>query len=214
MDNLPKSLILLVLAAIILSFLAIYLVLKPYVYESFNLATPESANIGVTISGITAPILTILSVALLYLALRKQTESNENQRLKNDADLVFLLYNQLEAEYRETSTRQYKQHKFNSRDNDSSAEIFYGFDAFIKICNIFNDTSAERFASTNEASKILFIIQSYNVLDELISISQIENNLKHIIKRKVNYFYISRMRDPLATFPFISEIILIQNLSR
>lgn len=202
MNSLPKTLIWLIIAAITTSFLTVYFALKPYIWESFNLSTTESANIGVTFSGITAPILTLLSIALLYLALRKQTESNDNQRLKNDADLIFLLYNQLETEYRETTTRQYQPNDFHRRNNDKTPEIFYGFDAFIKLCDIFQGDFAKDFAKKNESSKILFIIQSYKALEELISISTISQPLKSIIENKTYNFYISRIRDPLANLSF------------
>src|SRR5690606_7129872 len=138
----------------------------------------------------------------LYLTLKRQTESNDNQRLKNDADLVFLLYNQLEAAFRETSQVTTKHARFEKAGSTSSSTTHYGFEAFQQLCSMFTDDFAKNFPAQNEASKILFIIQSYKSLDELLNISKIEENLKGIIERKAHNFYLSRMRDPLANLAF------------
>lgn len=202
-----SSLLWIIAIAVILAFASIFFALKPHLVSGFNLATDESSNIGNTIGGITAPILTLLSVALLYLTLKRQTESNDNQRFKNDTDLVFILYNQLESAYREitcasTTTTNSSRHPEGKTTITREKQTHYGFDAFQRLCSIFKDNFAKEFSTKHEASKIMFIIQSYRTLDELIAISQINEELKGIIERKTYNFYISRMRDPLANLCF------------
>jgi len=59
----------------------------------------NSGNIGSAIGGITAPIIGIATIIFLYVTLNRQIDSNTQQQLKNESDIVFLLLNQLDIEY-------------------------------------------------------------------------------------------------------------------
>lgn len=63
-----------------------------------DLTSQAKANIGIVISGITAPIVGIFTSILLYLTLTAQTQSSNDQRLKNESDVIFLLMNQFYSE--------------------------------------------------------------------------------------------------------------------
>jgi len=175
------------------SLLLIYIVLTNHFIPGFNLSSQAAANIGTVIGGVTAPVFTLLSAILVYMAFVKQTESNDSQRLKNDIDIVFLLFNQIEAEIRDLEFRGLK-----------GEELYHGQEAFDKICALYNSRNKlnEKFGAKNHSSAILYIIDSYKSLQKVISASNIESKHLDILREKSVNFYILKLRDPLRNLCF------------
>ena len=69
----------------------------PAIWDRLDLT--NTSSIGDTIGGITAPLLGIISIIFLYLTLNRQIDSINDQKLKNESDIIFMLLNQLENEY-------------------------------------------------------------------------------------------------------------------
>lgn len=97
MSPITKKILILSLLLIALSFFSVLLFTSPAVWHRLNLT--NTSSIGDTIGGITAPLLGITSTIFLYLTLNKQIDSINDQKLKNESDIIFLLLNQLDNEY-------------------------------------------------------------------------------------------------------------------
>lgn len=87
-----------ILATISIFLLAIF-VFSPSFSSVFDFSQLSKTTITSVLANLAAPILTIVSSVLLYLALIKQTESKKFQVEKNELDMCFTLYNQLNTEY-------------------------------------------------------------------------------------------------------------------
>src|SRR5438094_10642803 len=96
MRTIKMEIILFFCAALVLCFIAVIFFTLPAFVQQLNLS--DKSNIGSAIGGITAPIIGIGTAILLYLAFMKQVESNRDQKLKNESDIIFLLMGQLNNE--------------------------------------------------------------------------------------------------------------------
>ena len=160
-------------------------------------------EIGDVIGGITAPIIGIFSSVLLYLALSRQTQSNKEQRFKNDSDLIFLLLNQLEIEISSFYTA------FTVRNVKGSEEkTFYGVqgidDFTSKLLKETGLQTVHSFKDYYESNQIMIIISSIKLIQLAIDESALENTSRVIFKTKLYNIYKYRLKDQ---FEFIINAV-------
>lgn len=192
-----KTIILFTIISVLIILVLIYYTLKESFIDGFDLSTSEAGYIGSTIGGIAVPVFTLLSAVLVYLAFVKQTESNDNQRLKNDSDIIFMLFNQLEQEMREIEVE-----SLTSDHGNVTKRIIRGYKAFHKTCYMYNNSFAQNFGNQNPSNMILYILYSFEALQSLLEKCMLTEDLKIILEKKVHSFYLTKLRDPLRNLCF------------
>lgn len=177
----------------ILSFISVVIFTLPY----FGwLGLNDNANIGSTIGGITAPVIGITSSILLYMALTKQTESNNDQKLKSESDIIFLLINQLDIEVNMFY------YKFNQTKGGLTTHYKYtGVEGLNEFSREFGNYDIESFDFTfkafYEANLILLIIRSFELIEKRINMSPLSDELKGLFKKKLETYYNYVLHNPL-----------------
>ena len=161
--------ILLTVGLIIISLLLIYILTLPAIWEVFDLT--NTSSIGDTIGGITSPLLGIISVIFLYLTLNRQIDSVNDQKLKNESDIIFMLFNQLDNEY--------NQIYLYSTNKDERVRKF-GHEALVDYCNsVFKFYSGnKKFSQYYIADSIILVIRSFELIKKRIQIRIIKESLK------------------------------------
>jgi len=178
-------------AVIVLCFFSVFLFTLPTFINQLNVT--DKSNIGSAIGGITAPVIGIVSAILLYLALTKQIESNNEQRLKNESDIIFLLINQLNDELAQFY------HTFSQGEKEFRYTGIEGLNKFIKSIQTHNfDNYQSSFKGYFESNHILLLIRSYDLIEERIKISPLSPELKLMFSKKLKAFYYSVLRFPLT----------------
>lgn len=190
-----KFLIVLAAICILVSIALIFVVLQPALDATFDLSGSKSANIATTIGGIVGPAMSFVSSVLLLFALLKQIESNNDQKSRNEIDILFMLFNQLEREYANYSVA--------SNHPKNGPTTYYGYHAFFNFCSLFADPQIGRsFGDKNDANHILNIISSFEIIKSKIQLSYIPSGTRDIITDLVEKFYRYKLRDPLANLAF------------
>lgn len=188
-----RYLIILFIGLTIICFVSVYLLTLPAFLERFNLTT--TSNIGSTIGGITAPVLGIISSLLLFIALIKQTTSEEKTRLKNESDIIFLLINQLDTEYNKFY------YKFTqNKGNEKNEFIYKGTEGMNEFINSFCYKSLNINCSWSElfqAKQISLLIKSFILIDKKIDSSQLDDSLKDLFQDKLKAVYICKFQEEI-----------------
>ena len=169
-------------------FASILLFTFPAFVPELNLTS--TGEIGDTIGGITAPIVGIISSIFLYLALSKQIESNNEQRLRNESDIIFLLINQLHNEI----------DRFYSKVTKSGVDMkFTGVEAMNEFANTFATLQFSDFTFKEffESNQLLMIIKSYKLIEKRIEISDLSIEMKTLFQSKLKTFYDCILKYPL-----------------
>lgn len=160
----------------------------------------NSGELGSAISGLTTPAIGLLSTVLLYLALTKQTQSNIDQRIKNESDIIFLLINNLDEElnrfYTNTSTTQGKVKNEYIKTGIQGLMSFTRFYKF-ELNQDFFDGNKLTFRSLYESHQIELLIDSFALIEKRISISTISLEMKQLFKMKLSSYYQCKFRLPL-----------------
>lgn len=186
-----RTILLFTFILIILCFLSVIVFTLPAFHESLNLTS--TSNIGSSIGGITAPIIGIITSILLYITLSKQVQSNIDQRLKNESDIIFLLINQLDNEVATFYTK-YNQGKQEFRYtgveglNHFAREFRYEYDK-----HNFDFT----FKAFYEANQIILILRSFKLIEKRIELASLSTNLKEVFSQKLDSFYECRLKEQL-----------------
>jgi hypothetical protein len=179
---------LLIITLVIISLLLIYLVTSPAIWKVFDLT--NTSSIGATIGGITSPLLGIISVIFLYLTLNKQIDSANDQKLKNESDIIFMLFKQLDNEYNQiylyTTTKDVRIRKF-------------GHEALIDYSNtVFKFyTGNKKFNQYYIADSIILVIRSFKLVRKRIELSALNDEMKEMFINKLNTYYLCKLKDPL-----------------
>jgi len=171
----------------------------PTLFEQLNLSLSNRANIGSTIGGITAPIVGLTSSALLYLALSKQTEANEEQRLKNESDIVFSLINQLDNElngFYYKYERGLETLKFTGLEGLNEFSRNYRYKD--NIDSLKDLTLNFSFKNYYESSQIVLLIDSFNLIEKRISLSNLSKDMKHLFEKKLISYYDCKLKTALT----------------
>ena len=90
-----RTLLLIILGLIFLSFLMPWVLTRPAIIEAFNYST--TGQIGDTIGGILNPILSCITIILIYITyINQRTELSESRRLNTDQKFESAFFNLLE----------------------------------------------------------------------------------------------------------------------
>ncbi len=192
-----KQILTFALIIVLLCFIVIFTFTLPSFIKQLNLTTNAISNIGSAIGGITAPLIGIISSILLYLALTRQTQSNLDQRLKNESDIIFLLLNQLDNEI---SSFYFS---FSQTKGEEKKEFNYnGIQAFHVFVQELNEEFSllnykHTFKSFYQAKQILSIIRSFLLIKKRIEISETSKDIKDMFNQKLDSVYQCRLKDSL-----------------
>lgn len=133
-----------------------------------------SARVGDTIGGITAPTVDIVSVLLLALTLREQTEFNQKQRVVNDYGLLTALLEQIERASRNIEIR------ISSEKNDHK-DIYKGIENISKLPSKGDDFVVENNDLEDLYLQMIHIVRLCLFLNETLSKVhldlEVENNI-------------------------------------
>ena len=172
-----------------ISFLLIYTLTLPAIWSEFDLS--NSSSIGGTIGGITSPLLGIISVVFLYLTLNKQIDSSNDQKLKNESDIIFMLFNQLDNEYNQI-------YLYSSNKDERSRKA--GHEALTEYCNSvfkFYSQKDKKWSTYYIADSIILVIRSFKLIEKRIELSPLEKDFKIMFKNKLDTFFLCKLQDPL-----------------
>lgn len=190
-----KQIAIFTFAIVLLCFISVFIFTLPSFTTQLNLTT--KSNIGSAVGGITAPIIGVISSVLLYLALTRQTQSNIDQRLKNDSDIIFLLINQLDNE---VASFYYKYSK------GSEERKYTGLEGLNEYCrkyryehNLkqFEDKEDFSFKKWYESGQIVLIVEGYNLIEQRIKVSNLSKEMKKLFSTKLETYYECKLSSPL-----------------
>jgi HD-GYP domain-containing protein (c-di-GMP phosphodiesterase class II) len=161
--------------AIFFCFISVVLFTWPAFIHQLNLS--DKSNIGSAIGGLTAPVIGILTAILLYKAFMKQVQSNNDQKVKNESDIIFLLINQLNTEVEQFY------HSFSRGEKHYKYTGIEGLNKFIGSLqehdfNSFNHT----FKAYFEANHLLLLIRSYKIIEDRIKTAALSDDLKKVLE--------------------------------
>lgn len=193
-DN--KSLLVILFILTLISFSVINLVLLPAFSSFFDFSTDRTANIGSTIGGITAPVLTIFSSYLLYMTLTRQTESNSQQRLKNESDMIFLLINQMDAELGSFYMKQTKGTVVERLTGLEGLNDFARGYRFENNIDQFEGMPGFTFKAWYEAGQIAVIVDTFNLIEQRIALSNLDDKTRNLFQLKLDSYYRGKLIIP------------------
>lgn len=87
-----------VLIMVCLCLIAVQIVLLPSFTKTYDFTSEAMSNLGTALSGLTGPIIGIISIVLLYITLNNQIVFNKHQSDKNEFDNLLRLIEELESE--------------------------------------------------------------------------------------------------------------------
>lgn len=184
-----KSLLVILFILTLISFSVINLVLLPAFSSFFDFTTDRTANIGTTIGGITTPVLTIFSSYLLYMTLTRQTESNLQQRLKNESDMIFLLINQLDAELGSFYMKQTKGTVVERLTGLEGLNDFARGYRFENNIDQFESMTGFTFKAWYEAGQIAVIVDTFNLIEQRIVLSNLDDKTRSLFQLKLDSYF-------------------------
>jgi uncharacterized membrane protein len=188
-----KELLLVITLTIIMSFVSVLIFTRPAIFNIFDLS--NSGNIGDAIGGITAPVLGLISIILLYITLNRQIESIKDQKIKNESDMIFLLINQFDAEYNSF---------FLYVTSNKIREKIVGFEALTYLCNCIDSmaqkTDNKTIGKYYFTNQIICIIRSYKLIEQRIELSTLSADIKQVFSKKLQIIYESKLKDQMKNF--------------
>lgn len=204
MNSIIKKLITLTVALLALSFFCVLLFTSPALWERLNLT--NTSSIGDTIGGITAPLLGIVSAILLYLTLNRQIESINDQKLKNESDIIFMLINQLDTEYNQIYTT--------ISEKDVKYKI-YGHEALTQysdsVFKFYNNQDKRKFSDYYIADHVLLVIRSFKLIEQRIEMSNLSLELKKTFSDKLQTFYLCKLNESLFKLTQLFKRVMALN---
>jgi len=188
---------------VMLCFITVFLATREGL-SGWDLSSARTANIGSAIGGITAPLLSIFSSYLLYMALTAQQEGNKYQQAKGDSDIIFILLSQLDKEYDSFSLVQ---------KTGNFEKEFRGFRALVAYCIIFIDHKGEpdlfkTFKISSETVKIMYMIRSIDLIRARIQHSKFETKTESMLSRQLDVYYQTKFKFPISILVDSFENIL------
>ncbi|MEM9833875.1 MAG: hypothetical protein AAF944_24810 [Bacteroidota bacterium] len=204
MKDINKQLVAFTIIIITICFVSVFIFTLPTFIEQLDLTT--KSNIGSSIGGITAPVIGVISSILLYLALTKQTQSNIDQRLKNESDVIFLLLNQL---HNETANFYYK-YSVNKKEEKRYTGIEGLNDFCRKYRHEYNLTQFENKDSSTfkiwyESGQVVLLVESYNLIENRIEKAELSEDMKSLFLEKLKIYYECILKTPLSDLHYAFE---------
>lgn len=164
----------------------------------------KANNLGTAISGLTAPVLSLISIILIFMAFDKQTEANEilkeqNKDLKEQGDEIksqtkidFIL-KLLDQLYVELGAVIYMKPGGGVPPTGSEAVMYIGkdFDLFTKRGNPSN---------FNNVRKVIGIANSFHLIEDVIITSNLPSEMKDILQKKLSSWFSANLANPFDKF--------------
>jgi hypothetical protein len=154
-------------------------------------------NIGGALAGVTTPIIGIITIVLLYITLSKQLASYNEQRIKNECDIVLLLINQLDHEIESFYVKQTQAGKEIKRT---------GIEALNDFCREYRyENNIEQFKGNStfklwyEAGQIALLITTFQLIERRIISSPVKDKLSEIFNSKMQAYYKYKLKIPLTS---------------
>ncbi|OCA80558.1 hypothetical protein BBH99_00200 [Chryseobacterium contaminans] len=157
----------------------------------------KGANVGTAISGILSPIIGVISIILLYLALSRQTESNIEQRLKNESDIIFTLINQMDDELQRFYTKISKtkgENKIELTERGIEGLMYWSRQYKFDLTDDFFKDKEITFRSFYESHQIILLIKSFQLIERRIEIATLTDEIKRLFRDKLDSYYQSKLR--------------------
>ena len=200
MNKISTKLILILSLSIILIVLILPIIIfSPSHSDVYNFNSNDKVNISSIVNSIASPVITLVSVILLYITLQEQIKTNKSQQYKNDFEIIALQYNQLEIEFANLNF-DYSVTKTKGSQSTTTEISKKGYDAFSKICTMYKNNIV-KFHQSYGADKIRSIILSFKLSDDLIRNFKFSNT-QQLYNEKLKYFYEFKMRDALRQLCF------------
>ncbi|SMC94439.1 hypothetical protein [Pedobacter nyackensis] len=170
----------------LISVASILIFTLPAITSNFDLSTSYTANIGTTISGITSPIINVISIYFLYIAFTKQQEANDLQRNRNDVDLAFRILDDVNTELNNFAIKE-----TDMRTNEVT--MYHGTIALFRYCKPFYDhpDRYRLFTEQYESDVIISILMSYDIMVEKFKIAALPMDIP-------KQFFNSKLKVPLS----------------
>lgn len=182
--------ILIFISALVIIFITLFasLIFLPSIAPIFDFSQSSKSSVATVIANLAAPILAIISSVLLYLALVKQTESNRFQVDKNELDMCFTLYNQLNTEYNNITLK-----LSGTRGKERYLEIYHGHQALVESLDLIRIT-ADEFAINFETDKFMSLVSTFELTKLAVENTQLNDSLKIMFYKKLDKFYLYKLR--------------------
>ena len=211
--NSKKAIVIFIIISIVLSFTAVALFTQPAFIEFFNLSDSKTSNIGGTIGGITAPVIGLISAFLLFQTLNRQIDAINQQRKKNESDLIFSLINQLNVDI----SYFYHTEKYKPKGEPPSELRYTGMEAFHKFVHlIIHDLNLATYKhslySFYETKQLLQFLRSFLIIEDKINDpeSDLDKKQKDVFLEKINTIYNCLFKESLKNL--ISKLEKYENM--
>ncbi|MBP3944413.1 hypothetical protein J5U18_12765 [Sphingobacteriaceae bacterium WQ 2009] len=189
-NKIAKLSAIIVLITVFVILLTSIIIFQTPIFKIFNFNNSDKLTVSTVFNSVLTPIVSLISVILLYITLLKQNESINDQKQGRNVELILMMFNQLVLEYSNYEVEDY--HRGNIK-------IFKGSDAFIRTIFLINKDS-EMFINSERFSKISGIISSYILVQDLLYSLNIDSESKHAINYKMANFYEVNLRTPLIIY--------------
>lgn len=192
---------LIVCACFLLVIILSFFVFNESFYPLFDYTEDDKVKISTTINALATPVISLISVVLLYITLTKQIESNYFQKKAKNLDLILVMYNQLQVEYENFSytisgksttngvTTQYEKH-------------YKGADALRENLPTFR-IKPEKFGPSYQSDKIIRLVHTFTLIENLIRTMDLEKEAKTLLNQNIESFYKTGFRPTFLSLAFL-----------
>ena len=190
--NLFYQLIIILLICLFTVLVLSFFIFKESYWTIFDFTTDNKVKISTTVNALATPVISLISVILLYLTLSKQIESNYFQKKAKNLDLILVMYNQLQVEYGNFTTIKNGQ-RVQEGVTTHYEDRFYGFDALYKdLLSI--KKRPEKFGPSYQSDKIVGLIHTFDLIEKLILNMDLEKDAQNGLGAKMKSFYQTSFR--------------------
>jgi hypothetical protein len=182
-------------------FSAIYLVIKPAIWASYDLT--DTGQIGDTIGGITAPFINLLGAILVFVSFLEQNKANKLLSEQNTFVLFHELYKDLKSDFNNLC--------FSSSAIKNGKE-YYGKKAFSLFTNTLEKRiDSQSFPKNSFFDEVVFLIGNITIFINTIETSNIDDTQKKYILKLLHFLYLTKIRKHLLS---ILELIKDKELHK
>ncbi|WP_074588244.1 hypothetical protein [Pedobacter antarcticus] len=157
-------------------------------------------KISTTVNALATPVISLISVVLLYLTLSKQIESNYFQKKAKNLDLILVMYNQLQVEYG-NFTYNKKGQRAQVGVTTHYEDRFHGFDALFENLQSIRK-KPEKFGPSYQSDKIVGLIHTFDLVQKLILNMDLEKDAQNELGAKMKNFYQTSFRPTFLDIAF------------
>ena len=185
-DFLRKNIGWIVLLAIIAMLLSPYILTRPWSSINFE----DTGQIGDTIGGLTAPIVGLISIVLLYLALSEQKRATDEQIVSFqrgiDYEIISGLIKEVKDDYHSLSLE---------ITNSVDCKTYKGFNTFLLLNDVLKKDKEDNieldiYQAIEFVTTYMFMITTINSALIKIAESSIENKVKRSLLDRLNDYII------------------------